>query len=75
VSGVGGIIGGIFSAGFADRLEEKILADISQRQIEIGNGFCQNYEDYRFACGFIEGLRKAQEIMDELKQEIGGHVG
>lgn len=67
-----GLIGGYFSPAFFDRLDAKISDEIGERCREIGGDMCQTFDQYRYATGFIAGMRRVQEQMDELKKEIEG---
>jgi hypothetical protein len=48
--------------------EYKERIDMLQTAIAAGN--CQNFEEYRYACGQIRGLESACLIITDLKQRM-----
>lgn len=64
------IVLGSFSPAFYDRLDRKISEDVAERAQQLAADMCQTFDQYRYATGFIAGLHRAQELMDDLKTEI-----
>ena len=45
----------------AERLDDEVLVRTQQN----GSGSASSWEDYRYRCGRIEGLREARDALDE----------
>ena len=50
--------------------EDYLVSKLIERQEEIGAHICtgrlENFEEYRALCGFIDGLKYAEEIIRDL---------
>jgi hypothetical protein len=61
---------GSYSPWFNERLKELIEKERVQKAVDLGNAYAQDFADYRYGCGLIEGLRLAGELVDHLQQEV-----
>ncbi len=62
------MIGG-FHPWYHEELVRRLSIERTQKSSELGQGFAQDFADYRFGCGVIEGLRLACDVADEIKKE------
>ena len=54
---------------FAEALVKMIRRDLNTLADTLANGNAQTFEDYRFTCGMIKGLGRAEEYIKELAQK------
>jgi hypothetical protein len=63
------MIGG-YTPWFHEELARRVEKLIHEREDSLGRGAAGDFADYRFACGFFDGLRTAMELADEIKQDV-----
>lgn len=54
---------------FHAKLEARINAAISDRSEALTSGAIENISEYKFEVGFINGLRTALSLADEIQRE------
>ena len=62
------MIGG-YSPWFSQELEKRVAHERGERLETMGNGFCGDFADYRYAIGFLDGMRRALEIAEDIRKE------
>jgi hypothetical protein len=62
------MIGG-YHPWYHEEILRRIRIERTKKSAELGEGYAQDFADYRYGCGVIEGLRMAQDIADEIKTE------
>ena len=62
------MIGG-FSPWFSDEFARRVVHERGERLEGMGNGFCGDFADYRYTVGFLDGMRKALEIAEDIRKE------
>jgi hypothetical protein len=62
------MIGG-YSPWYVAELTRRIDEECAQKSLEIGQGMCGDFADYRYAVGVIAGLHLAADFADEIKRE------
>jgi hypothetical protein len=53
-------------------ISKKLDAEINARKELIASGTIKDYSEYKQNVGYLEGLNRAVEIIDETEQEIAG---
>lgn len=55
---------------FCDRLHEALEDDIEERSAALADGAASSFEDYRHRVGHIKGLRRANDLLLEVKKKV-----
>lgn len=51
-------------------VKSRMVALLRDRQEDLSLGLAQDWADYRYRCGFAEGLRAAIAMCDEVLKEL-----
>lgn len=54
---------------FYEELSERVIKDKIEKSMELGQGYAQDFADYRYACGVLVGLDLALEFAETIKKE------
>ncbi len=55
-----------------DEIIRRVEIDRAEKAVQIGEGYCQDYADYRYSVGFLAGMKHALEIAEDIKKEQEG---
>lgn len=55
---------------FAETLVKQIRADLNDLADQLASGRARTIEDYRYTCGVIQGLAKAEEYIKTLAKKV-----
>ena len=58
--------------GFVAMLEAKLSAHYEDRAGALTTVLCPDYADYRERRGYLLGLRKLAELIEEIRKEVSG---
>jgi len=59
----------IVKTRFHSALEQKVGEEIGKYSEQIANGALKNYEEYKYAAGYIAGLKACLGLCDEVEKE------
>ena len=57
---------------FNERLIKKVAEEVMSNSDHVLSGGCADWGEYRFSAGFISGLKRALQLMDEVDEELMG---
>jgi hypothetical protein len=56
------------SHGFPERLKDKVDEEIAEEHDRLAKGLAADWPDYKKRCGFVEGLKRARQIIVDLDE-------
>lgn len=65
------MIGG-YSPWFCEQLASRVMQRWVERSASLAMGAAQDFADYRYAVGYLQGLKDAIEIADDIRKEQEG---
>lgn len=63
------MIGG-YNPWFCEELIRRIKNDVSETSLQLARGCASDFASYRNGCGFVEGLERAIEYIEEIQKEM-----
>lgn len=60
---------GAYHPYFHEELIRRVVKESLERAEDLGNGAAGDFADYRYAVGFIAGLKLSLEIAEDIRRE------